>query len=102
MKPKRSVEIEAYVYIALMAALICVCSWIAIPFVIPFTLQTFAVFCSLLLLVIVGVAEVSLQKHNKRSRMSGFQENRQGEIPAAFCVCVNTQYFPARAMDIPP
>ena len=50
MKPKRSVEIEAYVYIALMAVLICVCSWIAIPFMIPFTMQTFGVFCSLLLL----------------------------------------------------
>ena len=29
------------------AALISVCSWIAIPFTVPFTLQTFAVFCVL-------------------------------------------------------
>ena len=36
--------------IAIMAALICVCSWISIPYVVPFTMQTFAVFCALLLL----------------------------------------------------
>ena len=30
------------------AALISVCSWIALPFTVPFTLQTFAVFCVLL------------------------------------------------------
>lgn len=50
MKPKRPVEIKAYVYIALMAVLICVCSWITIPSMVPFTMQTFAVFCALLLL----------------------------------------------------
>ena len=37
-------------YIALTAALICICSWITIPFTVPFTMQTFAVFCALLLL----------------------------------------------------
>ena len=32
------------VYIAVSAAIIAVCSWISIPTVIPFTMQTFAVF----------------------------------------------------------
>lgn len=36
--------------IAIMAALICVCSWLTVPSVVPFTMQTFAVFCALLLL----------------------------------------------------
>ncbi|MDO4488811.1 MAG: biotin transporter BioY [Eubacteriales bacterium] len=39
-----------YVQIALFAVLITVCSWISIPFVIPFTLQTFAVFAAMLVL----------------------------------------------------
>ena len=50
MKAKRPVDIKSYVYISLMAALICVCSWITIPSMVPFTMQTFAVFCALLLL----------------------------------------------------
>ena len=47
---KHAVEIKECVCVALMAVLICVCSWIAIPFMVPFTMQTFAVFCALLLL----------------------------------------------------
>ena len=35
------------VYMAIGAVLIAVCSWITIPTVVPFTLQTFAVFCIL-------------------------------------------------------
>lgn len=37
-------------YIALFAVLICICSWIAIPFAVPVTLQTFAVFLALMTL----------------------------------------------------
>ncbi len=33
-------------YIALFAVLIAICSWISIPTVVPFTLQTFAVFAA--------------------------------------------------------
>ena len=36
--------------VAMMAALIAVCSWISIPAPVPFTMQTFAVFVSLLIL----------------------------------------------------
>ena len=35
------------VFIALFAVLIAVCSWISIPFVVPFTMQTFAVYLTL-------------------------------------------------------
>lgn len=38
------------VYIALMAVLIAVCSWISIPMTVPFTLQTFGVFVAVGLL----------------------------------------------------
>lgn len=35
---------------ALFAVIICVCSWLSIPSAVPFTLQTFAVFLTLLVL----------------------------------------------------
>ncbi len=35
------------VYIAVFAVLIAICSWISIPTVVPFTLQTFAIFLSI-------------------------------------------------------
>lgn len=38
------------VYIALMAVLLAVCSWISVPMEIPFTMQTFGLFCTLGLL----------------------------------------------------
>ncbi|MCR4739584.1 MAG: biotin transporter BioY [Lachnospiraceae bacterium] len=38
------------VYMAIGAALIAICSWISIPSAVPFTLQTFAVFCVIELL----------------------------------------------------
>lgn len=47
MKKFKTVDL---VYIALFVALMAVCSWISIPFAIPFTLQTFAMFCTLSLL----------------------------------------------------
>lgn len=43
-------KIKEIIYVALMAVIICICSWITIPFAVPFTMQTFAVFCALLLL----------------------------------------------------
>ena len=47
MKQFRVVDLT---YMAVCAALIAVCSWISIPAAVPFTLQTFAVFCVLGLL----------------------------------------------------
>ena len=38
------------ILIAMMTCLISICSWINIPSALPFTMQTFAVFCALLLL----------------------------------------------------
>ncbi len=37
-------------YVALFAALIAVCSWISVPTVVPFTMQTFAVYVAAALL----------------------------------------------------
>ena len=37
-------------YIALLVVVIAVCSWISIPSVVPFTMQTFGVFCAVGLL----------------------------------------------------
>lgn len=36
--------------IAMMTCIMIVCSWLTIPAAVPFTMQTFAVFCSLILL----------------------------------------------------
>lgn len=38
------------IYISIMAALLCICAWLTVPFAVPFTMQTFGVFCALLLL----------------------------------------------------
>ena len=34
-------------YISLFAIIIAICSWISIPTIVPFTLQTFGIFCAL-------------------------------------------------------
>lgn len=44
-KMERKFKTIDLVYIAMGAVLITVCSWISIPTLVPFTLQTFAVFC---------------------------------------------------------
>lgn len=41
MKKTKTAELA---HISLCTALICVCSWIQVPFAVPFTLQTFAMF----------------------------------------------------------
>lgn len=47
---KRRFTTKEIVLTAMMVALMAVCSWISIPSAVPFTLQTFAVFCAVLLL----------------------------------------------------
>ncbi len=51
-KPKSPSHIRTLTitYIAMFAVLIAGCSWISIPSVVPFTMQTFAVFLALFLL----------------------------------------------------
>ncbi len=41
---------KSLVYIAIFAALIAGCAWLSIPYVVPFTMQTFGVFLALFLL----------------------------------------------------
>lgn len=50
MKYTRKQRIKHLTETALMAVVICVCSWITIPFTVPFTMQVFGVAMSLLLL----------------------------------------------------
>ena len=46
-KTKKSLRTIDLLYTAFFAVLMAVCSWISVPTVIPFTLQTFAVFAAL-------------------------------------------------------
>ena len=47
---KRKSRVIDLLYSAFFAVLIAVCSWISVPTLIPFTLQTFGVFCALVTL----------------------------------------------------
>lgn len=47
---KNKLKILDITYIAVFVALITVCSWLSIPFTVPITLQTFAIFLCLSLL----------------------------------------------------
>ena len=49
---KTSKNIKQIIYIALMTVVIVLCSWINVPtaIMVPFTMQTFGIFCALLLL----------------------------------------------------
>ena len=49
-KKKRKMKTLDVVYIGLFAAVMAVCSWIAIPLTVPITLQTFGVCCAVGLL----------------------------------------------------
>ena len=39
-------SVKEMVFIAMFAVIIAVCSWISIPTTVPFTLQTFGIFCA--------------------------------------------------------
>ena len=47
MTPKKTNKTKDIIFIAMFAVLIVVCSWISIPSVVPFTMQTFAVYLTL-------------------------------------------------------
>ena len=47
---KETILIRDMIYVSLMSVVIALCSWISVPSAIPFTMQTFALFCALLLL----------------------------------------------------
>ena len=49
MKQRASNKIKTtdIIFISLFAVLIALCSWISIPSVVPFTMQTFAVYLTL-------------------------------------------------------
>lgn len=50
MNSKKMFTVRELVMTAMMSVVIVICSWISIPSEVPFTLQTFAVFCSLVVL----------------------------------------------------
>ncbi len=50
MTHSSALSVRRMAEIAMMTVLICLCAWITVPFTVPFTMQTFAVFAALLLL----------------------------------------------------
>ena len=44
METKAKLTVRDMAYIAMFAVIMAVCSWISVPYVVPFTLQTFGVF----------------------------------------------------------
>lgn len=50
MKTQAKLSAMDLTYTALMVVLISLCSWISVPSAVPFTMQTFGVFCALSLL----------------------------------------------------
>ena len=44
MENKTTLSVRDMAYIAMFAVIMAVCSWISVPYVVPFTLQTFGVF----------------------------------------------------------
>ena len=44
MEVKTKLSVRDMAYIAMFAVIMAVCSWISVPYVVPFTLQTFGVF----------------------------------------------------------
>ena len=49
-KPEKLFTVRDMAFTGMFAVIIAICSWISIPTTVPFTLQTFAVFCALGLL----------------------------------------------------
>ena len=82
-------------YIALMAVLISVCSWLSVPAAIPFTMQTYAVFTALLLLggrrgsiavaVYIALGAVGLPVFSGFAGGIGSSWGRAADISSALC-----------------
>lgn len=47
MQSSRFMTVKEMTFTALFAVIIAICSWISIPTVVPFTLQTFGIFCAM-------------------------------------------------------
>ena len=43
-------SVRSAAHVAMAAVILCVCSWITVPFAVPFTMQTFGVYCAYLIL----------------------------------------------------